>query len=57
MRTEFNDFTQPCSQRPWEQKGCQKKKTAHVQRIASIKTFFSIVNEQIIIRRQLSAMT
>ena len=35
----------------------KKKKTANVQRIASIKTFFSIVREQIIIRRQLSAMT
>ena len=34
-----------------------KKKTTNVQRIASIKTFFSIVREQIIIRRQLSAMT
>ena len=56
MRTEFNDFTQPCSHRPWE-RDCQKKKTANVQRIASIKTFFSIVREQIIIRRQLSAMT
>ena len=58
MRTEFNNFTQPCSHRPWEQ-DCQKKKkkTANVQRIASIKTFFSIVREQSIIRRQLSAMT
>ena len=35
----------------------KKKKTANVQRIASIKIFFSIVREQIIIRRQLSAMT
>ena len=35
----------------------KKKKTANVQRIASIKTFFSIVREQIVIRRQLSAMT
>ena len=34
-----------------------KKKTANVQRIASTKTFFSIVREQIIIRGQLSAMT
>ena len=34
-----------------------KKKTANVQRIASIKTFFSTVREQIIIHRQLSAMT
>ena len=33
-----------------------KKKTADVQRIVSIKTFFSIVHEQIIIRRQLPAM-
>ena len=35
----------------------KKKKTANVQCIASTKTFFSIVREQIIIRRQLSAMT
>ena len=56
MRTEFNDFTQPRSQRPWE-RGCEKKKTADAQRIVSIKTFFSIVREQIIIRRQLPAMT
>ena len=35
----------------------KKKKNANVQRIASIKTFFSILREQIIIRRQLSAMT
>ena len=33
------------------------KKTANAQRIVSIKTFFSILHEQIIIRRQLSAMT
>lgn len=57
MRTEFNDFTQPCSHRPWERDCQKKKKTANVQRIASIKTFFSAVREQIIIRRQLSAMT
>ena len=55
MQTEFNDFTQPRSQRPWE-RGC-KKKTADAQRIVSIKTFFSIVHEQIIIRRQLPAVT
>ena len=55
MRTEFNDFTQPCSHRSLE-RGCEKKNT-NAQRTVSIKTLFSNVHEQIIIRSQFSSMT
>ena len=41
MRTQFNDFTQPCSQKRWEG-GCEKKKPANAQRIVSSKTFLAI---------------